>query len=266
MQKKELEEQACAREQLLQKINIKTNGRFIDFCTENFLCPECFSDLQERDEELVCTTCGFVVNSLNPEASIPFDEPKTPVNALAFGHGEGGTLGMRGTFCVLARANGVVDLPIRARHISIITLKVDNPKIMSMLRHGRVLAHEWGFDEHGKLKSIIFSNSMGRLIRKVGAYIVLSEWHIPLKQVVNACFALCLKRLLGEKTFQEAVQKLKVDQNMLVSVDILGSLARDNNYGKILGSLQATKTGNQIIYPFRSCACATCPKKIECYW
>lgn len=266
MQKKGQEEQACARESLLQKINTKTNGRFIDFCIENFLCPECFSDLQERDEELVCTTCGFVVNSLNPEVSIPFDEPKTPVNALAFGHGEGGTLGARGTFCVLAQANGVSDLPIRAKHISTITLKVDHPKIMAMLRFGRLLAHEWGFDEHGKLKSIIFSNSLGRLIRKVGAYIVLSEWHVPIRKVVEGCFALTLKRLLGEKTFQDALQKLQVDRNLLVSVDILGGLARDNNYGKILDSLRAAKKDNQFIFPFKDCPCVTCPKNTQCYW
>jgi hypothetical protein len=259
MEKKAEEQQQT----LLQKINAKTNRKFEEFCIDNLLCPECLSDLEQRDEDLVCTTCGFLApDILNPELSIPFEEPKTPGSELSTGHGMGGTLGRTGMFYVIGHGpNGFTDAPIRAKHIGTIINTVEHPKIMTMIRHGKLLCQNWELDEHYNLNHVIIRNSLGRMIHKVGAYIILSQWHISLKKIVDACFALTLKKMLGEKAFVDVVQKLKVDQDLLVTIDIISTLSRDTTCGRFSENSR-TKTS---IFPFKDCPCVDCPKKIECY-
>jgi hypothetical protein len=249
---------------LLQKINNRTNGHFEAFCIKHSLCPECIGDLEERDGDVVCTACGLVVSNFAVEEEIPFGELKTPEGELSDGHGLGMTLGGKGLFCVLANANGVTDLPIRAKQISVMVRKVEHPKIMTMIRYGQLLVKNWGYAEREKWQHIIVRHSLGQLIHKVGAYIVLSEWRVNLKQVTEICFVLTLKRLFGERMFQEATQKLNVDLNLLIAVDILGAIAKDNDYGKIGSILRGTKE-KQVIFPLKNCACETCPQRQKCY-
>jgi len=206
-------------EQLLQQINSKTGGAFEAFLIENNLCPLCASDLKERTGEKVCLNCGFARNSIHFRSSIPINETRTPENYLAYNKGLGNTLGEKGLFCVLAHSIGTKDLPIRAKQINIITQKWEHPKILTMKKLGRNLAHQWGFDNHKENRSIIFSNYFGRMLKKIGAYMVLAGINASLKQIVNACFVLSLRQIVGLEAYQKAIIKLNVSESLIVEIE-----------------------------------------------
>ena len=206
-------------EQLLQKINTETNGALTRFLVESNLCPLCIekgviSRLRDFDGENVCVKCGFTINSLSMPNTIPFGTVQKPENQLALGRGLGNTLGRKGLFCVLAHATNVKDLPIRAKQISIITQKFDPPKLTTMLRLGRNRCHEWGFDDHRNQKNIVFSNYLGRMLRKIGADIIPTRTQTCLSKLVDACFVLTL-RATRTGSYEDAMDKLGVNPDFL---------------------------------------------------
>lgn len=213
-------------EQLLHKINIETHGGFDALLVESNICPLCVSKgaisrLSEVRGERVCKKCGFVSGDLKLKSTVPFSETRSPGNFLAWDKNLGNTLGREGLFCVLARTTGTEDLPLRARHITTITQKFVHPKIATMLRLGRQLAHEWGFENHNEPKSVMFSNILGRVIRRVGSYLVVNGLQFNLKHIVNACFVSCLRENAEE--YARAKKKLHVDKDILHTVMFISS-------------------------------------------
>jgi hypothetical protein len=164
---------------------------------------------------------------MGTSSTIPLGEFRSPVNSLGVGRNLGGTLGDKGMFCVLAKANGVLDLPIRAMHIRTMVRTVEHPKIIRMLSLGQIRANEWGFDDHSKMRSILFSNYLGDSLRRVGGFIVYSGLQMQLTKVVDCVFALCMKDQCGEDQFALAVQELGVDQKMVDSFAALHKLLKE---------------------------------------
>jgi len=211
-------------------LNKKTHGDFEPFLIENNICPECFSNLIKRSTDLglveametVCSCCGFVVPSY-ARTFFQKDErtwigQHKPVNNLAYGKGLGGTLHLKGMWCVLAKGNGNKDLPLRARQISLITERSEHPKLMSLLKLGRGRMHEWGYDDHKNRANIFFSNYLGEILRNVGAFLIVRNLRFHLSAFADACFALCLKELKGEEEFKRAVETLEVPEDLLHQV------------------------------------------------
>jgi hypothetical protein len=220
MQKKE------AGEQLLQKINSKTRGGFEAVLIENNVCPLCFvyknlvSDLVIRDGEKVCLNCGFAsdIISFSQHDGPRISMQSKRVNELAFNKGLGGTLGEKGRFCVLAKTVGLQDLPIRSRQIKIITEMFDAPKIRTMLRLGMTRCREWGLaDDVKRASNVIFSNYFGHVLRRIGAYMTLTNESIS-QHLVDACFAFSLKVVKGEEAYNDAVERLNVDLALVDAV------------------------------------------------
>jgi len=214
---------------LIEFLNKKTEGDFQRFLIEKSICPECFSDLiKSSDLETVCSHCGITVPSFNfhqKDERVWIGRRSKPVNQLAYGKDLGGTLQLKGMWCVIAKANGNLDLPLRARQVSLIIEKCDHPKIMSLLRLGRGRAHEWGYNDHKKRANILFSNYLGEILRKVGAFLIVQNLRFHLGAVVDACFALALKRLKGEEEFKRAVTTLEIEEDLLRQVkQIYGGL------------------------------------------
>jgi hypothetical protein len=212
--------------EVLYKINSLTDGAFSDFLVKHNLCPECLGPLDVRDNELVCMQCGVVLNRYNLSNMVVFGHENTPVNNLAFGKGQGDTLQLKGLWCVLAKSSKASfkcpkcgaelnDLPLRAQQISIITSKWEHPKILSLLRFGRSRCEEWGFGDKKSSKGILFSNYFGRILRKVGAYLIIANVRFSMCKIADACFVLCIRDLVGEQKYREAVQKLNVDSELL---------------------------------------------------
>jgi len=216
MQKKE--------EGVLQQINKLTRGDLDDFLSAHNICSMCLvekgivSFLQNRNGEQVCPQCGYVPDTVDFDERIPVGTVMNPENQMSFGRELGGTLGRKGLFCVLAKGAGVQDLPIRSRHITVMTTKLEHPKIMTMLRLGRQLCHDWGFDNHKEKQSIIFSNHFGNMLRTVGTWLIHRGTRCNTKKIVNACFALSLLQIKGELSYRHAVDKFKIEAKMLEDI------------------------------------------------
>lgn len=214
-----MQEEKEKGEQLLQQINSETHGALSRFLVESNFCPICIekgeiSHLQTRMGETICIKCGYVAENISYDQHIPYGQTRTPTNQLAFGRGQGNTLGRKGLFYVLAHGIGQKDLPLRAKQIGIITQKLDHPKITTMLRLGRKRCHEWGFDDHKQPKNILFSNYLGRMLRKIGADIILTGTQTRLGELVDACFVLSLKATEAN-SYQAAMDKLHVPTEFL---------------------------------------------------
>jgi len=214
-------------EGVLQQINKFTHGDLDVFLSIHNICSICLiekgivSFLQNRNREKVCAECGYVPDTADFDEKIPIGTTMNPENQMSFARGLGDTLGRKGLFCVLAKGVGVHDLPIRSRQITVLTSKFEHPKIMMLLRLGRNLAHEWGFDSHKEKQSIIFSNYFGSMLRTIGAWIVSRGdrgEHINLRKTVGACFALSLLKIKGEDDYRRAIEKLEVNPIFLEDI------------------------------------------------
>lgn len=139
--------------------------------------------------------CGFVIDDeANRDPPFWVGDDHNPTNQLAFGRGLGGTLGLKGTWQVLAHGpRGNEDLPIRARQIRIITERTEHPVIERMLKVGSQLCELYGFGDHQDRKSVQFSDMLGRIIRTVGAYLILYNRRVRLMNIAKACFLLTFK-------------------------------------------------------------------------
>jgi len=200
----------------IETLQVETRGEFEQLCVKWRMCPACLSRLVNKDVDLVCSGCGVVVNRepvLFTEKNL-FADDHAPVNDMCIGKNLGGSLQTKGQFYVLAHgSNSLHDLPIRARQIRIISETVDHPKIMALLRYGRLLCHQWGFDDHKRTSSIIFSNYLARLLRRIGAYIALTGLRMPLSGVADVCLLLTLKKLVPEK-YPDALEKLNIGEDV----------------------------------------------------
>jgi hypothetical protein len=210
---------------------------FSQFLVERNICPWCYNKLQMRDGEKVClsydnngetVSCGFSMRVFQLVGSIPYGQERSPVNSLAFNKGLGDTLGDKSAFyCVLVNGPmGSVDGPIRAIHMRGLTQTNEHPKIKRMLSAGRLLSHEWGFDRHSEERSIVFSNIFGNMLRNVGGFLVRNGLKFNSRKVVEGCFVLSLRDVVGNKTrlpadWMEKLQNLHVQEAFLQSIRLI---------------------------------------------
>jgi len=211
---------------LLYKINKLTRGNLEELLVVYGICPLCaenenVSFLTRRRNETVCTQCGYVPEQYSHDHKVPFGFSGSPTNLLSFGKGLGGTLQEKGTFCVLAHSDAYKDnaqhLPMSAKFIKILTSKLENPKIQSLIKNGRKLCDDWGFHEHDA-RHVVFRNFYALMLRKIGAYLLVCNARSGFKEIAEACFCLALAQCGNTNLFVEAVRKLDVKESTLNDV------------------------------------------------
>lgn len=183
---------------LRERISAEFQGQFVE---DTGTCLDCGSGTVLKDGELVCSRCGRVWSEkvdIEDEA-IPFESSSTevghseshynPPSQLAFGKGMGGFIDGRQLFRIVATApSGNKDLPLRACQVKLLTSKLDHPTVQTILSYGSALCYQFGFKSN-KDSDQVFSNQLGRLLRKVAAYYILRNNNEgELRRVVNAVF------------------------------------------------------------------------------
>ncbi|MCJ7424741.1 hypothetical protein MUP01_10815 [Candidatus Bathyarchaeota archaeon] len=205
---------------------------FGQFLIERNVCPSCYNKLQTIDGEKVClsynsdgetVSCGFSMRVFQFCGSIPYGQERPRVNSLKFGKAQGDTLGEKGTFYVLAHGPlGTLDLPIRSIHIRTLTQTNEHPKLKRMLSLGERLSRDWGFDKHEEERTIVFSNILGNMLRRVGGFLILNGLKFNMPKIVNGCFILSLREVAGETRlpaeWMEKLQNLHVPDSLLQSI------------------------------------------------
>jgi hypothetical protein len=215
-----------------QKINSETRGEFFSLLLRHNICPEDFGKLERHQDEVVCSSCGYVSQHDHFSSVIPFGSENSPGNLLAEGH-HGNTLGEKGLWANLAKqAHSTFkcpgcgmefnDLPVRARQIMILSTRHEHPRIATLLRLARKLSEDWGYaDDKGSNKSVVFSNYFGRMVRKVGSFLVVQNVRLNSTKVVQACFTLTLKDLYGMNKYSEAKTKLALEDRFLEQIGLV---------------------------------------------
>ena len=200
------------------KKKIATGVAYFDYC------PECFSKsvvLDRETGEYVCTNCGYVIEEYGSRMSkaIPFgteEEPNTfaLTSHIAYGKSLGFTMPKSHLFRVVAenikkRMNrsgnvGGDKIPIPIRQIQTITETVDPPIVKSILNYGSRLLKEFGFDGDTD-SNHVFADRYGRLLRKIGAYIMVSKANLQPYQAARAALFFLLSKTDRKKAkeFQE---------------------------------------------------------------
>jgi hypothetical protein len=179
--------------QVVSFIDALTQGSVSQVIQEFDLCPFCFGSLiTDGEGERTCSKCGSVAYEETPTVRDGFwiGDTHSPVNALCIGHGLGGTLQLKGRWCVLDRVSNdrpdlPNNLPVRGRSTD---LRVEHVKIEAMLRRGSMLCNAYGFGVHSDRKSVVFSNLLGKIIRSVGAYAILSGSRANTGVLADSCF------------------------------------------------------------------------------
>ena len=135
-------------------------------------CTLCGGALIERDGELVCSSCGYVVEEAPPSRSLPWDETYALEGHLAWGRSLGDTLPM-GQLCrVIARSPaGAKDLGIRARHIKTIIESVEPPEVMRLKKEASILLKLYGFYADYSEFNHILGNYVGLLAERLGRFL-----------------------------------------------------------------------------------------------
>ena len=188
------------------------NAAFDEFCLTYDLCPLCCSDLYEDEEEKVCHKCGFTSPKIVFQEEIPFGETRTPTNLLANGKNLGGTLQEKGAFCTLGNGTGSFeDMPIRMRELAL--SKVEDPKILALLRMGRLRSQEFGLT-----KNHIFSNDFARDLRELGVWIICMKRKVS-QEYVDAVFLRYLQKNVAPAHYAEIETKLNVDPIVRANVE-----------------------------------------------
>jgi len=133
-------------------------------------CPLCGGALIERDGELVCSSCGYVVEEAPPSRSLPWDETYALEGHLAWGRSLGDTLPM-GQLCrVIARA-GTQDLGLRARHIKTIIEAVEPPEVMKLKQEASAILKRYGFYADYSEFNHLLGNYVGLLCERLGRFL-----------------------------------------------------------------------------------------------
>lgn len=193
---------------------------------ETKLCFECGGKLEEKDRELVCVKCGLVWDDGAIEDTyIPFAESEqkqdfenqwSPPGQLAFNKelGTNQFLSNR-SFCRIASITGKQDLGLRARHIRMLTVKTEHPWIISLLSYGKHVCEQFNLHRHDEA-CITFANEYGRLLRKVGAYLIVQGKHwTALEKTAHAVFLVLFREFVGEERAEEVQRALGIDDKFL---------------------------------------------------
>jgi hypothetical protein len=197
------------------------------------LCFECGGKLQEKDGELACTGCGVVWgNGALEDNHIPFGKDSqskdfeghfSPPNQLAFNKGMGTNQFLsRASFCRIVSAAGKEDLGLRAQHLRHLTNRVEHPWILQLLEQGSRICKDFDLHKEKNNACIRFANEYGRVLRKLGAFLVVrgKHWN-ELKKTARAAFIVLYREFAGEEKAEEAKQQLGVDDKFLGYVHFL---------------------------------------------
>jgi hypothetical protein len=195
------------------------------------LCPSCFAELQETvDGAKVCPHCAFEFwnGGQIEDNRIPLPQEEgyndghmegsySPENWLAFNKNLGvGQWISRHALCrIIARKNGGSneDLGVRATELKILTSIADHPKIVKLLEIGSELCKKFCMDTD-RNEYIVFSNELGKALRKIGAYLIVKgdTPEINLPSTAKAVFVLLVRKYFPDK-FSVAVRTLNPDSN-----------------------------------------------------
>jgi len=211
---------------------IATSVAYFDYC------PECFSKsvvLDRETGEYVCTNCGFVVEEDGSRMSkdIPFgteEEPNTfaLTSHIAYGKSLGFTMPKPHLFRVVAEnakkescssGNSDEKIPIPIRQIQTITETVDPPIVKSILNYGSRLMKELGFDRDTDSNHTL-ADRYGRLLRKIGAYLMVSKSNLQPYQAARAALAYILSKVDPEKA-KEVTEKYPFNSKYMDLVTML---------------------------------------------
>jgi hypothetical protein len=224
---------------LTQKINMHTRGQLDELLLSWGVCSCCaaenvFTLLDRKVMGAVCTRCGFEPVRYLYSNHLPFDYAGKPVNKLDMGKGLGGSLSEKDMWCVLAHSSAFEhdkrNLPMSAKFMKIMVHKYEHPRIASLLKYGRQLCHDYGYDphrhefastgldEHKRDVAIMFSNYFGGLVRDVGAYYVVRNERFNARKVADSCFIFALMKLRSIEEAVKASEKLQVANEYLDKV------------------------------------------------
>jgi len=203
-------------------------------------CPECFrkSVVLKRDTgEYVCANCGFVVeeDGANISKTIPFgteEEPNTfaLTSNIAYGKSLGLTMPKSHLFRVVVTSTkkgskgssvgGGREIPIR--QMQVVTQTIDPPIVKSLLNYGSLLLKKLGFDQ-GMGNNHVIADRYGRLLRKIGAYMMVSKSSLQPHQAARAALAYILSKV-DQKKAKELVKKYPFNSKYMDLVTILMSV------------------------------------------
>jgi len=206
-----------------------------------FVCPECLEARIREDPETgehVCMNCGFIADESKISETIPFgteDEPNTYAltSHIAYGKSLGFTMPKSHLYRVVAKVSmenakeapleNAEKIPIPIRQIQTITETVDPPIVRSMLNYGSRLLKELGFDGDTDSNHVL-ADSYGRLLRKIGAYIMVSKSNLQPYQATRATLFYLLSKIDPEKA-KEFQQKYPFNKKYLKLVTMLQTIA-----------------------------------------
>ena len=242
-----LPDEEIAKELEIKVNNVKVykwrlNKKLVTGVTYFDYCPECFSKSLFPDKEtgeIVCRRCGYVVDEEYPELkmskNLTFGTEEKPntyalTSNLAYGKSLGFTMPKSYLYRIVARVstnekeslcsggeNGKNSIPIR--QIQTITETVDPLIIRSMLNYGSHLLKKLGFDEDTN-RNHILADRYGRLLRKIGAYIMVSKSSLQAYQAARAALAYILSKTDPEKA-KEMTEKYPFNSKYMDLVTML---------------------------------------------
>ena len=177
-----------------------------------FVCPECLGTRVHEDPEngeRVCMECGYVLDEESISSNIPFgteEEPNTYAltSHISYGKSLGFTMPRSHLYRVVVKASmdrakkkqkekqvaGVDEkkIPIPIRQVQMITQTIEPPFIKNLLEYGSMMLKRFGFDRDTS-SNHVFSDEYGRLLRKIGAYIIVTKAkNLQAYQVASAAF------------------------------------------------------------------------------
>jgi ribosomal protein S27AE len=221
-----------------QQINNQTRGEFFSLLLRHNMCPECvgrqvLGTLERHEDELVCTTCGFVVEHEHFSSVIPFGSERTVSKHIAFEDGLGGTLGLKGTRAMAWKmsekkpfkcgkcgyeggytcpkcGHETNDYPLRANQLQLVSQNFEHPKIRTLKKLGSLRAKDFGFDDRRGGKGSVFMEYFVDRAKKVTAHYILQNARISVQKLADVCFALTARDLLGPVKFEEIKKRLNL--------------------------------------------------------
>jgi uncharacterized Zn finger protein (UPF0148 family) len=247
---------------LVERLNfdvVQFREEILALAAQRNRCPDCSDHpfLISKDGDLVCPLCGLVVaEDSKEEETIPFDSEDmasghseshfNPGSESSDGHGLGsntqarkqGHSASRLSYAVLSKFVDkptvitcphcetkfeVNDLPLRAQHLTTITEQYEHPKIKTVLRLGRVVMKDLGYDQSTPLTWIL-KNQVGLIERTVTQKLIDRNVRVNLREVAKACVLKAVEITFGDERYRETFVKLKPDDGLFKDVVNLWSL------------------------------------------